>query len=166
MPFSIPSSVKGSTELDRDQFIQTLQVPFIIVPVDRIQSSKWKEILLIAPSLKNVRDLDPPVKTEKQILFDPEKVQNKNDLIERIPTLKEYIEKTFDFTSITINYTNYTIEQVIKAILPDDLMLDKRVNNGSGYSLIGHIAHFNLRDEVLPYKRVIGNYEICSSDIF
>jgi tRNA (guanine37-N1)-methyltransferase len=62
---------------------------------------------------------------------------------------------------MTITYANYTIEQVIKAIIPDDLVEDKRVNTGSGYSLIGHIAHFNLRDEVLPYKSIIGKKLFC-----
>ena len=32
----------------------------------------------------------------------------------------------------------------------------ENVDNVSGYSFIGHICHLNLRDEVHPYKNVIG----------
>jgi tRNA (guanine37-N1)-methyltransferase len=130
-----------------------ITVPYVNIPGEYIQSSKWKDILLILHSFKNVRDFQGRL---KQVLFDPDLIKNKEDIIKRIPSIKEYVEQSFDFIQITITYDNYTIEQAIKAILPDDLVEDKRVNTGSGYSLIGHIAHFNLRDEVLPYKHIIG----------
>jgi len=153
MQLTLPLSLKGMTQLDRDQFTQIITVPYVNIPGECIQSSKWKDILLILHLFKNVRDLDGRL---KQVLFDPNLIKNKEDIIQRIPSIKEYVEQSFDFIQITITYINYTIEQVIKAILPDNLVEDKRVNTGSGYSLIGHIAHFNLRDEVLPYKHIIG----------
>lgn len=156
MSFLVPSIVKGATELDRNQFKQSVQIPCIVLPVGEIRSSNWKEFLLILPALKNVRELEPPTKTHKRILFDPTSIKTKEDLIDKLPQIKKYIEDSFELIEIEIGYENYSIEQVIKAILPDNLMFDKRVNNGSGYSLIGHIAHFNLRDEVLPYKNIIG----------
>jgi tRNA (guanine37-N1)-methyltransferase len=153
MQLILPLSMKGMTELDRDQFIQIIRVPYVNIPGECIHSSKWKDILLILHSFKNVRDLEGRL---KQVLFDPDIIKTKEDIIKHIPSIKEYVEQSFDFIQITITYVNYTIEQVIKAILPDDLMKDKCVNTGSGYSIIGHIAHFNLRDEVLPYKHTIG----------
>lgn len=153
MQLTLPLSLKGMTKLDRDQFTQILTVPYVNIPGECIQSSKWKDILLILHSFKNVRDLEGKL---KQVLFDPDMIKTKEDLIQHIPSIKQYIEQTFNFIQITVTYTNYTIEQVIKAILPDDLVEDKHVNTGSGYSLVGHIAHFNLRDEVLPYKYIIG----------
>jgi tRNA (guanine37-N1)-methyltransferase len=152
MALDLPSTFKGMTQLDRERFTRTVSVPCVTIPVQCIQSSKWKDTLLILTSFKCVRDLEPATKTHKQVLFNPDLVRNSDDLIQRIPSIKDHVEKSFDFTTITITYKNYSIEQVLKAIVPDD----KRVNNGSGYSLIGHIAHFNLRDEVLPYKHVIG----------
>jgi tRNA (guanine37-N1)-methyltransferase len=153
MQLILPLSLKGMTQLDRNQFTQMITVPYVNIPGEYIQSSKWKDILLILHSFKNVRDFQGRL---KQVLFDPDLIKNKEDIIKRIPSIKEYVEQSFDFIQITITYDNYTIEQAIKAILPDDLVEDKRVNTGSGYSLIGHIAHFNLRDEVLPYKHIIG----------
>ncbi|CAF3625152.1 unnamed protein product [Rotaria sp. Silwood1] len=152
MQLTLPLSLKGMLELDRNQFTQIITVPYIIIPVEYIQLKQLKDILLILPSFKCVRDLQSKI---KQILLDPDIIKTKEDIIKCIPSIEKYIEQSFDFIQITITYTNYTIEQIIKAILPDDLVKDKCVNTGSGYSIIGHIAHFNLRDEVLPYKHII-----------
>ncbi|CAF2976314.1 unnamed protein product [Rotaria sp. Silwood2] len=161
MHIELPSSLKGMTKLDRDQFTQIITVPYVNIPVECIQSSKWKNSLLTLHSFKNVRDLQPISKTHKQVLFDPDVIKTKEDIMKTVPSIKEHVEDSFDFTSITLTYANYTIDQVIKAILPDDLGKDKPINTGSGYSIIGHIAHFNLKDAVLPYKHIIGecNYD-------
>ncbi|CAF3579658.1 unnamed protein product [Rotaria socialis] len=155
MHLQLPSSLKGMTKLDRDQFTQVVTVPFVNVPVECIQTAKWKNALLTLHLFKNVRDLDPTSKTHKQVLFDPDVIKSKEDVINAVPSITKYAEESFDFTPITLTYANYSIEQVIKAILPDDLGKDKPINTGSGYSLIGHIAHFNLKDAVLPYKHII-----------
>lgn len=158
MHLNLPSSLKGMMTLDREKFTQTVTVPYINVPIDCIQKSKWKNSLLSLPAFKHVRDLEPISKTHKQILFDPDVVKTKEDVIKIVPSIEKYVEESFDFTPITLTYKNYSIDQVIKAILPDDLGKDKPINTGSGYSLIGHIAHFNLKDAVLPYKHIIGEF--------
>lgn len=157
MQLTLPASVKGMTELDREQFTQIVHVPFVNVPGECLNSSKWKNVLLVLHAFKNVRQLQG---TLRQVLLDPDQVQSKADLIGHVPGIDEYVEQSFDFTAITITYENYTVEEVIKAIVPYDLFDDKRVNTGSGYSIIGHIAHFNLRDEVLPFKHVIGETRV------
>jgi tRNA (guanine37-N1)-methyltransferase len=159
MHLNLPASLKGMTTLDREQFIQTISVPYVNIPVEFIQTSKWKNSLLTLHSFKNVRDLQPISKTHKQVLFDPEVIQTKEDIIKILPSITKYVEETFDFTQLTLTYANYSIDQIIKAILPDDLGKDKPINTGSGYSLIGHIAHFNLKDAVLPYKHIIGEWK-------
>ena len=159
MHLKLPSILKGRTVLERDLFNQTVLVPSINVPNESIQATKWKKSLLNLCSFKNIRDLQPISKTHKQVLFDPDIIKTKEDLIEAIPSISKYAEESFDFTSVDITYANYSIEDVVKAILPDELGKDRLINTGSGYSLIGHIAHFNLKDEVLPYKNVIGEFE-------
>ncbi len=156
MHLKLPLSLKGMTKLDRNQFNQTITVPFVNIPNECIQTSKWKHSLLVLYSFKSVRDLQPISKTHKQVLFDPEIIHTKEDIIKIIPSITKYVEESFDFTQIILTYENYSIDQIIKAILPDDLGKDKPINTGSGYSLIGHIAHFNLKDAVLPYKYIIG----------
>lgn len=156
MHLKLPLSLKGMTKLDREQFNQTIIVPYVNIPNEYIHTSNWKKSLLTLHSFKNVRDLQPISKTHKQVLFDPDVIQTKEDIIQIIPAITKYVEESFDFIPITLTYDNYSIDQIIKAILPDDLGKDKPINTGSGYSLIGHIAHFNLKDAVLPYKHIIG----------
>ena len=49
----------------------------------------------------------------------------------KIPSIAKYAQESFDFTQIPLTYANYSIDQVIKAILPDDLGKDKPINTGS-----------------------------------
>jgi tRNA (guanine37-N1)-methyltransferase len=52
--------------------------------------------------------------------------------------------------NITLSYENFTYDQILSALLPIG------GNGVGGFSIIGHIAHLNLRDELLEYKTVIG----------
>lgn len=160
MHLKLPLSLKGMTTLDREQFNQTITVPYVNIPNECINSSNWKKSLLNLCSFKSVRDLESISKTHKQVLFDPDVIQSKEDIIKIIPSITKYAEESFDFTQVTLTYANYSIDEVIKAILPDDLGKEKTVNSGSGYSLVGHIAHFNLKDAVLPYKHIFGEFSI------
>jgi len=49
----------------------------------------------------------------------------------------------------TIGYENLTLQQISHLVLPQNQSL-------TGFSQIGHIAHFNLRTDSLPYKSLIG----------
>jgi hypothetical protein len=53
----------------------------------------------------------------------------------------------FKFVFIVIYFQ---IEQILKKLLPP------HNETPSSFETIGHIAHINLRDEFLPYKRIIG----------
>nr|VZI19055.1 unnamed protein product [Spirometra erinaceieuropaei] len=51
---------------------------------------------------------------------------------------------------MTLTYDNLTLEKVLKELLPKDM------DAVTGFSVIGHIAHFNLKPEALPYRKLIG----------
>lgn len=55
------------------------------------------------------------------------------------------------FHVLTLEYHHYSARAVLTAVLPADT---KEVP--TGFEVVGHIAHFNLRDEFLPYKTLIG----------
>jgi tRNA (guanine37-N1)-methyltransferase len=54
--------------------------------------------------------------------------------------------------SIDLDYKYWNADEVLASILPDELLHDLP----SGFTMVGHIAHMNLRDAYLPYKRIIG----------
>lgn len=53
---------------------------------------------------------------------------------------------------LTFDYDYWSTDEVIHAILPEEL----EAGAPSGFAVVGHIAHLNLRPEYLPYKHVIG----------
>ncbi|KAK3639969.1 tRNA(m(1)G37)methyltransferase [Elasticomyces elasticus] len=53
--------------------------------------------------------------------------------------------------SLHLDYTYWTYHDIISAILPEDAQDEIP----SGFSQVGHVAHLNLRDEYLAYKRLI-----------
>lgn len=53
--------------------------------------------------------------------------------------------------TLDISYDNYTVDEVLRKLLPPEI-----VEIPSSFEQAGHIAHLNLRDEVLPFKYIIG----------
>jgi len=51
---------------------------------------------------------------------------------------------------ITLSTDNYTMDEILRKILPNTVVIP------SGFEQIGHIAHLNLQESQLPFKRLIG----------
>lgn len=55
--------------------------------------------------------------------------------------------------SVELNYDNWTAEEILKAVLPED------IPSVTGFSIVGHVAHLNLKETHSPYKTLIGRCE-------
>ncbi|VDL68548.1 unnamed protein product [Nippostrongylus brasiliensis] len=55
----------------------------------------------------------------------------------------------WDSTTLQVTFEDWDLRKILKAVLPSDL-------DFSSYSQAGHIVHVNLRDNLLPYKTIIG----------
>lgn len=55
---------------------------------------------------------------------------------------------------LPIGYENLTFDKTLKEVLPKDM------DAVTGFSLIGHLAHFNLKPPALPYRKLIGQIAI------
>uniref|UniRef100_A0A7S2E6T7 tRNA (guanine(37)-N1)-methyltransferase n=1 Tax=Ditylum brightwellii TaxID=49249 RepID=A0A7S2E6T7_9STRA len=53
--------------------------------------------------------------------------------------------------TITLTYEHYTVEETLSKLLPPTIN-----EIPSAFEIIGHVAHLNLRPDVLPYKYIIG----------
>ncbi|KAM7542148.1 hypothetical protein Aperf_G00000019452 [Anoplocephala perfoliata] len=51
---------------------------------------------------------------------------------------------------LSVGYENLSFEQAIKIVLPP------QIDAITGFSLAGHVAHFNLKPSALPYRKLIG----------
>ena len=145
-----PESVRGMTELDREKFEITLKVPFIAVHTGEI--SKYltpaiKQHLLKIYGIPPVVDATHAkgLETHKQLLFNPETV---NSIKGSLPEL--------EFVHVKVLYKNWLFGDIMRAVLPTN------IEGVGGFSTIGHIVHFNLRNEVLEYKSLIGRFQTFS----
>ncbi|KAK2812044.1 hypothetical protein FQN50_001753 [Emmonsiellopsis sp. PD_5] len=71
------------------------------------------------------------------------------------PTVTELVqEKLVELEpfNMLIDYDYFRYEDILEAIIPEELVHDAP----SGFTQVGHIAHFNLREQYLPYKYMIG----------
>lgn len=156
-----PPCVAGMKSLDKSVFKKKCMIPGIKVPNKSvgIVTKKLKSSLIRLPKLKNVAELentDADFSTHRLVLLDPVKYESSVDLGCEIESfLKENgVEiNTFKHYDIELCYDNWSVSEIIKALLPE------LKTNISGFSVIGHIAHLNLKDEALDFKDLIGKHE-------
>ncbi|XP_071163743.1 tRNA (guanine(37)-N(1))-methyltransferase-like [Mytilus edulis] len=150
-----PKHVIGMKVLDKSAFKRTCKIPGVKVPIKAIkQMSKCMKLsMLRMPKLKPIADLenfDPDFKSHKLFLLNPLKYKSLDDFSNEEKQMCN--EADVDLTSFQkydteLCYENWTASEIIPAIVK---------TNVSGFSIIGHIAHLNLKDEVLQYKHIIG----------
>ncbi|KZZ88845.1 tRNA methyltransferase Trm5 [Ascosphaera apis ARSEF 7405] len=70
------------------------------------------------------------------------------------PVLQELVDKStievFPY-NLLLDYDYWNYEDIISSILPENQVDEAPV----GFANVGHIAHFNIRDEYLPYRYLI-----------
>ena len=169
MKITFDQRLKGMTKIDRDLFKTKINVP--VVKVKKTDYSQVKKLLKkytleSVVSCKKHQDLDTEDSfhdSHKYIFLDPDTFSketldetSKRDLIEvfKNDNAKSNPEDFIEIKEIQLEYEDFKFDDVIRAVIPDNL-LNENVNV-KGYSIIGHIAHFNLRDKILDYKYLIG----------
>ncbi|XP_032456104.1 tRNA (guanine(37)-N1)-methyltransferase [Nasonia vitripennis] len=145
-----PPDVRGQTKLDCEAFrVKLKSVPYLQVPQNCITKFQGnvKNFLLKLPKFKPVQTAkNLHGETEMCVYFDPSKIQNISDSFkEEINWAEYYAEQDLELT-----YENWPRDDVLRAILPENVEVP------TSFSQIGHIIHINLRDEQLPFKKVIG----------
>ncbi|XP_068216179.1 tRNA (guanine(37)-N1)-methyltransferase [Palaemon carinicauda] len=146
-----PASVKGMTTLDREAFVKKISVPFVRVKSENVHCALkcLKKLMLKIDKLKPVQtDADNPDK--KIVLLNPLLVKSVDDIKKEFDEVSSQGAADFLSKEITLCYENWKAEDIIKSILPENQ------EGAQGYSIIGHVIHLNLRDHVLPYKKLIG----------
>ena len=155
---SPPEAVRSMKVLDRKLFSRTVSLPALKVPSQQIGtlSKTLKVSLLKMQKVKPVADLakdDPQYRSHKLFLLNPDKFKSGDDFsTEDSKKLAEFdIDvKDLTFVDMELGYENWNCAEILRAVLPED------VEGVSSYSIIGHIAHLNLKPEVMDYKHLIG----------
>uniref|UniRef100_A0A0K0FIH2 tRNA (guanine(37)-N1)-methyltransferase n=1 Tax=Strongyloides venezuelensis TaxID=75913 RepID=A0A0K0FIH2_STRVS len=148
-PLKPPEIVRGMTILDKEKFTKDIKLPTIEIPltkVNRIIGSQYIRNCSIPTMNKIKAIMDAEEKKTKLLVLSPGDLEE-DKILETIKHLSD-VDTTISMKSFTLKYEDYDIKRLIKSILPESLEF-------SGYSQIGHIAHFNLREELLPYKYIL-----------
>ncbi|XP_066902822.1 tRNA (guanine(37)-N1)-methyltransferase [Halyomorpha halys] len=153
--------------LDKEKFKQTITVPCLYLPYKSIQSAskllkryilKLQNFLPITVVSKSV--LDKLVKNDllfeeesKIAILDPRKVNKFSDLEDDCLRLENLgiNEKFLFYTDINLGYDNWKADEILRSVIPPEF------DAVSGYSLVGHIVHLNLREHLSDYKNLIGS---------
>ncbi|KAF8770258.1 tRNA (guanine(37)-N1)-methyltransferase like protein [Argiope bruennichi] len=142
-----PAEVRGMKVLNRDAFSKDINVPYILVPVEKIKEALkfLKPCFLKMPNLQPVQDDGE----NKKILLHPDLFDEKLLYLQK--GLSKLNLNGILWTSITLNYENWTADHILKAVLPLD-----SPGNVSSFSTVGHIIHINLKPDLMDFKHLIG----------
>ncbi|XP_065152581.1 tRNA (guanine(37)-N(1))-methyltransferase [Paramisgurnus dabryanus] len=155
-----PSTVRGMTDLDRDAFTQTVNVPAIRIPTNVINKvvKSLKKVALHRPGIKRVVEEDNTDGKDNNIgdyrllLLDPSSITSTDSFgNDEATDLKAFgVLLEIQRYELKLTYENLKSEEILRAVLPEGQDVT------SGFSRVGHIAHMNLRDHQLPYRKLIG----------
>uniref|UniRef100_A0A8C1SJY0 tRNA methyltransferase 5 n=1 Tax=Cyprinus carpio TaxID=7962 RepID=A0A8C1SJY0_CYPCA len=156
-----PPTVRGMTELDRAAFSQTVSVPAIRIPTNVLNKAvkSLKKVALQRPGLKRVVEehsedgnKDSSEGEHRLLLLDPNSITSADSFGgEEAEALKAYgVPQEIQKYELQLTYENLKSEEILRAVLPEGQDVT------SGFSRVGHIAHMNLRDHQLPYRKLIG----------
>jgi tRNA (guanine37-N1)-methyltransferase len=133
--------------------------PALVIPARQIPElrKKLSHVLLQRAKLKvvySLEDKDPVPTDQDRSRFRKVILVDSPDDTFSDPQLQSLLEnQPNDFCrathSVTTDYEDWTVEQVLRRILPV-----KEVP--SAFEIIGDLAHINLRDELLPFKYIVG----------
>ncbi|KAI1285190.1 tRNA (guanine(37)-N1)-methyltransferase [Halotydeus destructor] len=150
--FAAPDHVKGMTKLDRTQFKKTISLPYLTVEKKHLNSVMplVKPYLTKLRKFMAVRDVADD-ESVRQVMLSPDKIKSIEDLPEKLrDTLKTFNQEVLGSTDIELTYDHFKVEDIFRKVLPEN-------SQGlSSFSIIGHIIHLNLKDELIPYKHFIG----------
>ncbi|XP_013398950.1 tRNA (guanine(37)-N1)-methyltransferase [Lingula anatina] len=155
---SPPKSVRGMVTLDREKFKQKVYVPGILVSAQGIRdivrhfNSHLLRLTKVQPFV-DLSDDDPNVKKSRVMLLDPQQHPTKDSFTEEESDMlksKGADPDTWQLYELDMEYENWNGEDIFKAVLPIES------EGFSSYTVIGHIAHLNLKDALLDYKHLIG----------
>ncbi|XP_014211772.1 tRNA (guanine(37)-N1)-methyltransferase [Copidosoma floridanum] len=144
-----PSSVRSQAKVDHEAFkVKVDNVPCLLLSHKIFNEYKntIRKILLKFPKFKPVQAHEDKEEGKCVVYLDPQKMKDvSDDFKQEIMWDQVYLEK-----ELHLSYENWPCNDVLCAVLPKDVEVP------TSYSIIGHILHMNLRKELLPFKKAIG----------
>ncbi|XP_023347378.1 tRNA (guanine(37)-N1)-methyltransferase [Eurytemora carolleeae] len=151
-PVSPPDCVRGMKVFKPEMFQKSASFPCLKIQVEQLNRLKkvLEKFAVKIPNLKTVQDTEES--GQKIILLNPNIIKTFSDLkdVKEELLINQVNEDDLSIREFDLEAENWKPHEKLKYILPED---DEGV---SGFSIIGHIIHLNLKESLLPYKNVIG----------
>mmetsp|Transcript_84939 Transcript_84939/g.177504 ORF Transcript_84939/g.177504 Transcript_84939/m.177504 type:complete len:432 (-) Transcript_84939:13-1308(-) len=145
------TAVQEVESFDPDQFVRVLQLPALRIRAQQVgdlqKDGKLKVMFFRQRNTRNVLPC-PRDPSYRVILLQPETTSEK--LPPSVQKLLEAGIATFESFELKLGYEQTTAEEVLQQLLP------KGVDIPRGFETVGHLAHFNLKEQQWPYRKVIG----------
>lgn len=140
--------------LQRDLFSETVHLVALRIPKKECQV--YMKLLhgytFDKPKLRCI--LPDTNRPDTRLLLLAEKVQDEAELTEIDSTVREKVLSNSCVEvvpyDLTLDYNHWSVEHILKMLLPEGCEVP------TSFESVGHIAHVNLRDDLLPFKTVIG----------
>ncbi|CAB9497384.1 methyltransferase [Seminavis robusta] len=150
----VPLQAEGDAILSVSQFPplstfqKSIEYPAVIIPVRRTAELRksLSSVLLRLPKIKNVYPNPDDETTRKLVLDNPKAL--KDDRVRALLANDKCAQTTH---TITFSYEDCTVDEVLRKLLPSRIP-----EVPSAFEVVGSIAHLNLRDDLLPYKFIVG----------
>ena len=170
-----PPVNRNMRTLDRSYFKTTVPLCVVYFPDPKnisVFSKRFKDYILRVPRIPHVIKLDEgasgthPQDSKKTVACDnglvkkgillTDSIESVNQLSEKLPSealefLKENNAEVKPYEYV-LDYDYWKAEDILRAVLPSDLLDEVP----TGFTLTGHVAHLNLRQEFKPYDSLIG----------
>lgn len=148
---------KNKKFIDEDVVLTIPQHPSLIeFEKDQLSSSLFDLIHSKNPKLKalllkeSIKVTQNDEKHENEDSYEPELLKE-NVLESTYNRFKELNAKYKTYT-LTFDFDYWSYDEILKAILPVDLI----DNCPSAFTVAGHLAHLNLKEQYMPYRYIIG----------
>jgi tRNA (guanine37-N1)-methyltransferase len=140
-------------KLKKECFAYDVTVPALqLLPKQcSVCTRRFRDSLLKQTGIKRFIDVRVNGKDSKLLLLSP-KTDPKEDLFGE-DDLQWMKEEGISHTTqqITLTYSNFTMNAILRSVLPANVS-----EVPTAFETVGHIAHLNIRDDILEYKTVIG----------
>jgi tRNA (guanine37-N1)-methyltransferase len=140
----IPVAGKGIQKLLSEPLLQ----PYLATRLDILEHTHQR--------LKGVQDYHTDGQnrntTHKVVLLHPDTPSREHLSLEVQQLMRDYkVDSPGPLIPVSFNYKQFTASYVLTKLLPP-----KAQPPPTSFETIGHVAHLNLRENHLPYKRLIG----------
>ncbi|KAK6788962.1 hypothetical protein RDI58_012761 [Solanum bulbocastanum] len=139
-------------ELDESKFDMHLKLWALRIPREHCKAAMkiLDGHLFDRPRVKPITEDPTNEKTRYMIFSEKVKTPDLSDIpAQKLAELKGLCQFEVAPYSLSLGYSYWSADHILKQILPPGLEVP------SSFETIGHIAHLNITDDLLPYKDVI-----------